>query len=141
LNAVAGTWRIRLGDVPFEFIADEHWTLDTDSIDYLLTVAPMPTKIGNVELPGADLRAIRVVDSKTDARVQVADILAGAGRECAMLAVSGTLNDPLQSLIHPMLDFNGLWSPGSPLETLVNSAPLNYVDRFVAIERERLGLV
>jgi len=141
LNAVAGTWRIRLGDVPFEFVADEHWALDPESMSFLLRVAKIPLPVSNgVELPGADLRAIHTVDSKKDPRVQVADILAGVGREAALLAVSGTLDDPLQTAIHEMYDFQGMWSPGSPLESLTAIKPLQYVNRFVEAERIRLGL-
>lgn len=87
---------------------------------------------GSTSLPQADLRAIHVVDSRDDARVQVADILAGTGREVARLAAEGTFDDPLQKVVHPMLDRSVMSSGGSPVDRLVERAPLRYWDQWEA---------
>ena len=131
LKVVALAWRIRLGDVPFELLVDNYGTLDEFTRTSIINAARLPTPIGHVELPPADLRSIRLIDSKLDARVQVADILGGVGREIARLAAAGTFDDDLQVLVHDMLDFNGMWSNDSPLDVLYERRPLLYLERFI----------
>lgn len=131
LNAVATSWRMRLGDVPFEFVADEHWTLDEESRRHLLNVARLDIPTPDFVYPGADLRAIHVVNSKSDARVQVADILAGVGRVNALLALDGTFDDPLQEAAKGMYDWFGTWPDGSPLGILAHAEPAGYVQEYL----------
>lgn len=54
------------------------------------------------------LTAVRLVDSKSDARVQVADLLAGAGRLIAEQSLEG-VEHPLAALLRPYIDPNSLW--------------------------------
>lgn len=93
-----------------------------------LCPARAPLAIRGTPLPRADLRGIRFTDSRTDAQVQVADILAGVGREVARLAATGRFDDPLQTVVHQMLDFNVMSSGGSPVDRLVERAPLKYLE-------------
>lgn len=55
---------------------------------------------------------LRFVDSTDEARVQVADILGGVGREAARLATTGVFDDELQVLASEMLDYNVMCSTG-----------------------------
>lgn len=57
---------------------------------------------------GVVVRAIHQVDSKTDARVQVADLLAGIGRAVAEQALRGE-GHPLRRDVHPMIDPLSMW--------------------------------
>ena len=75
---------------------------------------------------------MRTVDSLSDARVQIADIIAGAGREMARLAMDGVFDDDLQVVAHEMLDFNVMASSGSPLDTLTERRSLRYFQEWVA---------
>jgi len=69
--------------------------------------------------------------SRVDARVQVADILGGVGREIARLAEAGTFDDDLQRVTSEMLDFNGMWSEGSPLDVLYERRPPQYIQAYL----------
>ncbi|WP_425839863.1 hypothetical protein [Microbacterium sp. PA5] len=131
LDAVARTWQMRIG-VPFEILHDEHYLLTQSVRDAIVDGSRTQLSVGGIQLPQADLRGIRVVESKLDARVQVADILAGTGREVARMAADGMFDDPLQQAVHQMLDYNVMSSGGSPIDRLVGQAPLTYIDRWQA---------
>jgi len=135
ITAASMTWQMRIGEVPFEFLADNYSGLSEEVCKAIVEAARAPLSVGGVELPRADLRAVRLVDSKFDVRVQVADILAGVGREVALLAANGVIDDQLQTVVHEMLDFNVLASSGSAIDRLVESRPLRYVEEWSA----RLG--
>lgn len=87
----------------------------------------MRPAVGGFELPRPDLRRIRLVDSRLDARVQAADIMSGIGREIARLAMIGTFDDRLQVRVHNMLDYNLMCSSSSPIDKLVERRPLKYM--------------
>lgn len=126
LRSVAANWRIRLGDVPFELLTDTYSSLTEPTIEAIIETAREDLTIVGRVLPAADLRAIRQVDSRTDSRVQVADILAGVGQHNAALALDGTFDDVLQTVTSEMLDFQGMWSDGSPLDRLYEAQPPQY---------------
>lgn len=128
LAAVSMTWHMRLGDLPFEFLVDNYSGLTKSACADIVRAAKGPLALSGVPLPRGDLRAIRLTDSKLDERVQVADILAGIGREVARLAGEGTFDDELQDAVHQMLDFNIMSSSGSPLDRLVTRKPLTYFE-------------
>lgn len=129
LDAVTRTWQMRIG-VPFELLHDKHYLLTQSVRDAIVEGSRRQLSIKGVHLPQADLRGIRVVDSRLDARVQVADILAGTGREVARMAADGVFDDPLQQTVHQMLDYNVMSSGGSPIDRLVERAPLTYVEQW-----------
>lgn len=130
LNSVSMAWRLRLGDVPMEFLADQYSTLTEDMCDLIVRAAQAELTIADVALPRANLQAIRLVDSRVDPRVQVADILGGVGREIARLAEAGTFDDDLQKVTSEMLDLNGMWSAGSPLDVLYERRPPRYIQAY-----------
>ncbi|WIB00325.1 DUF3800 domain-containing protein [Curtobacterium sp. MCBA15_012] len=126
LRAVAANWRIRLGDVPFELLVDRYSTLTESLIASIISTAREDLTVTGRLLPAADLQAIRQTDSRTDSRIQVADIIAGVGQHCAALALAGTFDDDLQLATSEMLDFQGMWSDGSPLDVLYDRRPPQY---------------
>lgn len=127
LAAVARTWRLRLGDVPFEMLADNYYGLTEEVCAEIVDAARQPLALGGMPPMAADLRRISLVDSKLDARVQVADIVAGVGREVARLALEGVLDDDLQNAVHQMLDYNVMTSGGSQLDKLIERKPISYI--------------
>lgn len=131
LDAVARTWHMRLG-VPFEFLHDRNSLLTESVRAAIVEGSRTPLSVREVDLPQADLRGIRLIDSTLDARVQVADILAGTGREIARMAAEGKFDDPLQKTVHQMLDYNVMSSGGSPVDRLVEQAPLRYISEWRA---------
>ncbi len=120
LTAVAMTWCMRLGNVPMEFVADNYSGLNDVLRDAIITAARLPLEIAGHSLPRPDIRSIRLVDSRSDARVQVADVLGGVGRELADLASAGTFDDALQIAAKDLLDYNAMCSTGSPIDRLID---------------------
>ncbi|WP_150954651.1 hypothetical protein [Microbacterium testaceum] len=118
LTTVASTWDARLGGAPFEFLADNYSGLDETTRSTIIEMVRDPSSMG-VPLPSAALKAIRLTDSKGDPRVQVADIVAGVGREVAGMALNRVFDDPLQQVAYPMLDRSIMTSDASPLAKLV----------------------
>lgn len=134
IDAVVRTWHARLG-VPFEILHDRHSLLTPSVRQAILEGSRMQLAVGDAEMPRADLRDIRVIDSKFDARVQVADILAGTGREIARMAADGEYNDPLQRIVGDMLDNNVMSSGGSPIDQLIERRRPGYYAERMAGQR------
>jgi hypothetical protein len=132
MRSVSMAWRIRRGNVPMEFLADRYSTLTPHMCDVIVRAAQTELAIQGVALPLADLRAIRLTDSRDDARIQVADIAGGIGREISRLAHAGYFDDELQVAAREMLDFNGMWSDGSPLDVLYERRRPKYADDYYA---------
>jgi len=121
LTSIAMTWTVRVGDVPMEFLVDEYSTLDATTITMIKQAVSEPLNLRGEALPRSNLRDIRSIDSRHDARVQVADVLAGVGQEIARMAYAGVLDDDLQNATREMLDGNGMWADDSALDLLWES--------------------
>lgn len=132
LVSVAMTWRIRLGDVPLEFLVDQYGPLDEQTIENIKAAATDPLSPNPDDLPRGNLAAIRMDDSKADCRVQIADVLAGCGQVIAALANSGTLDDELQNRTREMLDCNGMWADSSGLDMLWGLDVPRYYQRWIS---------
>ncbi|MEA9986976.1 hypothetical protein [Subtercola sp. RTI3] len=126
LSSVARNWGMRLGDVPFELVTDQYSGLTDELRAQIVEAVRAPLSIGPVALPEPNLRGIRMVDSRGDSRVQIADILGGIGREIVRLAVDGVFDDELQVMVHEMLDYNVMCSTGSAIDVLLDRRPLRY---------------
>lgn len=132
LAAVSMTWQMRLRGEPFEFLIDKYSILTEDVCEAIVVASRVPLSVGSIELPRADLRRISMIDSRLDARVQIADVVAGVGREVARMAMNGTFDDELQEVTHEMLDFNVMCSSASPLNELTERRPLKYFESWMA---------
>jgi hypothetical protein len=64
--------------------------------------------------PGRRLAGIRLVDSRTDPRVQVADLLAGIARRVASDALAGNPDDALTDLLCPYVNPESTWAEAVP---------------------------
>lgn len=131
LSAIVTSWRLRLGDRPFEFLLDRYGALDHETCELIIEEASVPLSVNGRSLPRGDLRGIRFVDSRDDPRVQVADILAGVGREVARMAFTGINDDDLQVAVSELMDANGMWALGSPLDLFVDARPPSYAQAWV----------
>lgn len=131
MSAVARNWSMRIGDAPFTFLADTYSGLTPTVRKYIVEASRIPISVGGYVLPRPNLCGISLVDSRSDARVQLADILAGVGREVARMAMASEFDDELQVAIHEMLDNTVMASDGSPLDILVHRRPLRYRDEWV----------
>lgn len=132
MSGVARNWAMRIGDAPFEFLADTYSQLTPTVRGFIVEASRMPLFVAGRPQPVPDLRGISMADSRSDARIQLADILAGVGREVARMAMAGTFDDDLQIAVHEMLDINVMASSGSPLDVLVERRPLRYHEEWVA---------
>jgi hypothetical protein len=131
LSAIVKTWRMRLGEMPFEFLLDRYGSLDAETCELIIEEARFPLSVNGRSLPRGDLRAIRFVDSRDDPRVQVADVLAGIGREVARMARTGIYDDELQIAVSELIDANGMWALGSPLDILADARPPRYAQAWL----------
>ena len=61
--------------------------------------------------PGRRLAGVRLVDSRADPRVQVADLLAGIARRVASDALAGHGDDALTALLRPYVHPESTWAP------------------------------
>lgn len=111
LLAVAGTWSDRFPSQQITIVADEQSSLTADALELLTAAAPAV---------GARLAGVTTTRSHDDPRVQLADLLAGAGRYAAARIQVGD-HDELTRAVIPLLDDNGMWSDASPLQTCVGS--------------------
>lgn len=90
-------------------IHDEAKVLTPETIDNLRYHLARPDLISpSFADGGVVVRAIHQVDSKTDARVQLADLLAGVGRAVAEQALRGE-GHPLRRDLQPVIDPVPMW--------------------------------
>jgi hypothetical protein len=64
--------------------------------------------------PGRRLAGVRLVDSRADPRVQVADLLAGIARRVASDALAGRPDDTLTELLRPYVHPESTWASPFP---------------------------
>ena len=62
--------------------------------------------------PGGRLASVRLVDSRTDPRVQVADLLAGVARRVASDVLAGREDEALAALLRPYVVADSTWVCG-----------------------------
>ncbi|HEX8861869.1 MAG TPA: hypothetical protein VGC06_22740 [Actinomycetes bacterium] len=84
---------------PVAIVHDEHSTLTTRRIARLQRLPEV----------GGRLASLRRVDSRADARVQVADFLAGVARKIASDARNGHGDAELTALLRPYVDARSIW--------------------------------
>jgi hypothetical protein len=64
--------------------------------------------------PGGHLSGVRLVDSRGDPRVQLADFVAGIARRLASEALKGRHDAELLSLLRPLIDSESVWASHIP---------------------------
>jgi hypothetical protein len=89
------------GKTPVSVVHDEHVALGEDRVAQLEAMLGAP--------PGGRLAGLRLVDSRSDARVQVADFLAGVARKIASDELNHRGDAELTGLLRPYVDASSIW--------------------------------
>lgn len=95
--------------------AIEHWSTDSRSVSITHDEHSTITEALIVQLKRTwpALTHVRLVDSMADARVQVADFLAGVARRVAEDALTGEADAELATLLRPYVDPESVWGDSS----------------------------
>ena len=105
LVSAAGFWAERTGE-PLSIVHDEHKFLSAVRVAQLTKLVAA----GSLSMSGMGVRLrLRVVDSFTDPRVQLADILAGIARKAAAQRLRGHEDPELDELLRPYVDPASVW--------------------------------
>lgn len=94
---------------PVSIVHDEQAALTDKRVDQLRQSFSSPHPSLRPYVPRIELRDVQQVDSRKDARVQVADLLAGASRVVASDELNGRGDPALCALIRPYVDSHSLW--------------------------------
>ena len=107
IPALARTVEAWLATAPeVEVVHDEQSALTKERLaDIAATVARRH--------PGRRLAGVRLVDSRADPRVQVADLLAGVARRVASDALAGRPDQALTALLRPYVHPESTWACGA----------------------------
>ncbi|ASN39196.1 hypothetical protein CGQ24_09315 [Arthrobacter sp. 7749] len=110
LYQLALEWYARL-KMPISILHDQQTALTKPIIERILVVAnngvPLSAK---VHAPKIELVDIKHMDSRTDPRIQLADISAGFCRQVAESALKGTENPENLEQVRHMVHYNSLWA-------------------------------
>lgn len=90
---------------------DQQNTLTSERVERLRAIVDGPETAHLGTDPGTCLAGLRLVDSFSDPRVQVADYVAGVTRHLTSLALAGTGNEELVALLRPYVDPLSIWRP------------------------------
>jgi len=104
--STAKAWH-QVHQIPIEIVHDRQAALTPAAVSNILDVAKVRWPSMGIPPPIAKLRQ---VDSRHDARVQVADLIAGVGAWAASKALAGTLSDQEADIIHPYMMADSMWA-------------------------------
>jgi hypothetical protein len=97
------------GGTPVLIVHDEHNSLTNERIEHVMAVFGTP---GQAPFPcssSARLAGLRLVDSRSDARVQLADFLAGVARKISSDELNKRGDTELTALLRPYVDASSIW--------------------------------
>ncbi|PYI39481.1 hypothetical protein CVS30_05920 [Arthrobacter psychrolactophilus] len=118
LYALASSWNERLQQ-PIMIMHDEQTALTKSLVDTLLAVAkdgyPESYNLPEARFP---LVGFEHVDSKSDPRIQLADITAGFTRQVAEAALNGTAEDNRMEQIRSLVHINSIWGHSKSWEQI-----------------------
>jgi hypothetical protein len=97
---------------PVVIVHDEQSALSRRRIAQLQQILDRPWAAG-MHWRGAAMSGLRGADSRTDPRVQIADLLAGLARKIASDALAGRADPQLTTLLRPYVDSRSIW-PNDP---------------------------
>ncbi|WP_319446150.1 MULTISPECIES: DUF3800 domain-containing protein [unclassified Mycobacterium] len=93
--------------IPIEIVHDRYAALTPAAVKDILAVST--ARWPNMGIP-PPITSLQQVDSRTDARVQVADLVAGVGAWAARSALDGMLTDQDAELIRPYMIGDSMWA-------------------------------
>jgi hypothetical protein len=106
---------------PILIVHDEHNSLTTDRIDHLMTEFDTPRQEPFHDSPLARMAGLRLVDSRSDARVQLADFLAGVARKISSDELNQRGDSELTELLRPYVDRSSIWGDDRNWSRLADS--------------------
>lgn len=104
--------------LPAVSCAVTHWGLRAQSLSVVHDEQSALTRERIAEIattfsashPGHRLIDVRLVDSSTEPRVQIADFVAGIARRCAMDQLQGRADAEIAALVSPLVDHESVWA-------------------------------
>ncbi|MCA4727107.1 DUF3800 domain-containing protein [Mycolicibacterium fortuitum] len=93
--------------IPVEIVHDRQAALTPAAVKDILAISSV--RFPNIGIP-PPIASLQQVDSRTDARVQVADLVAGVGAWAARSALDGTLPRQTAELIRPYMMADSMWA-------------------------------
>ncbi|GGS50037.1 hypothetical protein GCM10010156_05940 [Planobispora rosea] len=100
------------GGRPVSIVHDMQTTLTEERVTQLGRMLDTPCPALVHRPPGGRLAGLTLVDSRSDPRVQVADVLAGAARKLASDELNGRGDAELTGLLRPYVDPFSIWGDG-----------------------------
>ncbi|MEU4540168.1 DUF3800 domain-containing protein [Streptosporangium sp. NPDC023825] len=97
------------GTRPVSIVHDRQTTLTEERVARIREMLGEPRPDGLPRPPGSRLAGLRFVASHSDARIQVADLLAGAARKIASDELNGRGDAELTALLRPYVDVFSVW--------------------------------
>ncbi|MFB9678931.1 hypothetical protein [Streptosporangium vulgare] len=97
------------GTRPVSIVHDRQTTLTEERVARIREMLGEPRPDGLPWSPTARLSGLRFVASYADARIQVADLLAGAARKIASDELNGRGDAELTALLRPYVDASSIW--------------------------------
>jgi hypothetical protein len=100
------------GRKPVSIIHDQQTALSEERIAQLKEIFSKPDPALLNFSPRGRLASLTLVDSRSDSRVQVADVLAGAARKIASDELNDRGDPELTALLRPFVDSFSIWGDG-----------------------------
>jgi hypothetical protein len=97
------------GGAPVAIVHDQHTALTRERIGQLQELLSQPEPVPAHHPPTGRLASLRLVDSRSDSRVQVADFLAGVARRIASDELNDRGDETLTALLRPYVDAFSSW--------------------------------
>jgi hypothetical protein len=97
------------GGTPIVIVHDEHNSLTNVRIEHLMAILEMKNRMASRCSPSTQLVGVRLVDSRSDARVQLADFLAGVARKISSDELNQRGDKALTELLRPYVDRSSIW--------------------------------
>lgn len=102
----AGVWHEALAS-PIRLVHDRNSALTTEACAEIMRAGAHPHPDFPIKVP---IESIRLVDSREDARVQIADIVAGLGAIAGRSSLEGRLDPDIRKAVEPSLISSSLWA-------------------------------
>jgi hypothetical protein len=101
-------WYEAKGRVPIRVLHDAGPLPSSAAMEFLADGLRHPGEFWQIAAP-IRVDRIEAADSESDARIQIADLVAGFGAWIASLALRGELSEPFQSIAQAMVEPTSLW--------------------------------
>jgi hypothetical protein len=111
------------GETPVAVVHDEHTGLTRERIAQLKELFSNPHPPPLRRTSGGGLADLRLVDSRSDSRVQVADFLAGVARKIASEELNHRGDAELSRLLRPYVDAFSVWGDDRSWSLLGEDCP------------------